>query len=407
MFKRFEQASKGKLIVTRKLQSQIDYLHKEVGSYEWIGVLLYKKLEGDIASPSTLVIRAEKLFLMDIGTTTTTKAIIDSEEVLAMYDQVPDIFEVKQGLIHTHHTMDSFFSNEDWDELNDNTKNHNYYLSLIVNFKGAYVAKISYMADVQNIFTFKNASDEVKTSTSTQKVMVVFDMDITKESDPIEQDFIDRYEEMKRRNTVTTTVIHSSYYPPLGNAYRSGPPSRWGGQGQDGWDREDPEEGKKEVGEVGNLPTFPEVRETKQAGKTVLSTGPLDRLGHNEARGIALDWLNLALVQEVTTPVKEFNTVIEGIMYFADLYNSRYDTGEYARFNSAMQKLLVVASSDYKPSVTAKRIADIMNDYSYTPSICRLSNDLRDIATNHPQYLAITRKIEGTEKTLKVTKKSK
>jgi len=46
-------------------------------------------------------------------------------------------------LIHTHHNMETFFSGTDMGELHDSAPSYNYFLSLIVNYKNEYIAKIA------------------------------------------------------------------------------------------------------------------------------------------------------------------------------------------------------------------------------------------------------------------------
>lgn len=55
------------------------------------------------------------------------------------------------NLIHSHHNMTCFFSGTDMSELHDNAPNHNYYLSLIVNYKedtgNNWCAKVAYVTE--------------------------------------------------------------------------------------------------------------------------------------------------------------------------------------------------------------------------------------------------------------------
>lgn len=394
-YSKVDLTPKGKVIISKELQGQIDFLHKEVGSYEWIGILLYKKLEGDIADPSTLVLKAEKLFPMDIGTSTSTKAEISAEEVMVMYDKVPDILELKQGLIHTHHTMDSFFSGEDWDELDINVGNHNYYLSLIVNFKGTYVAKIAYLADVVNVFTFKNSDDEEKSMTSQKKIMMVFDLEIVKELGNVTPDFIERYEDLKKSKKKSTYVTHS------------GPHYNWGRV--DDWDDNSSEGsiGKKDVGEVGQGTGFRGVREEHRGGGRTTLRIPSDSLTHTDARAMLLQWLNDGLAESGSPRIALFSTCIEGLAWLGEYYRSRHASGEYKRFLDIMQRILVDISSDYKPSVTERALSIVLGDYCYAGPGMTIAKDLKNIVAAHPQFIAILRKIEKDKKNNKKHVKDK
>lgn len=127
-----------KLILTDNIMSQIDYLHKIVGSVEWSGVLVYKVNKGSIEDYKNLEVEVLEILPMDVGTSGYTEYELSSADDYTfnnLCDRVMMDENLKIGHIHTHHGMNCFFSGTDTQELHDNAPNHNYYLSLIVNFK--------------------------------------------------------------------------------------------------------------------------------------------------------------------------------------------------------------------------------------------------------------------------------
>lgn len=96
---------------------------------------------------------------MDIGTAGHTQFEYD-ESVIDVYEKNPEYMECRLGLVHSHNTMSTFFSGEDMEELEDNTANTDFYVSLIVNNASKYTAKIAWRTDEEvNIETtgwFKN-----------------------------------------------------------------------------------------------------------------------------------------------------------------------------------------------------------------------------------------------------------
>ena len=159
----------GKLIITPHLQEQIDIFHAFAGSIEWSGILLYTIDKGDISNPDELVITAKAMFPMDIGTAAYTEYDY-GPEVMDMYDMYPKALEEGWilGHIHTHHSMKAYFSGTDLQELRDNIDNHSNYLSLIVNFKKEYCAKIckkgSRKVESKSLTTFSSLiSDKIST----------------------------------------------------------------------------------------------------------------------------------------------------------------------------------------------------------------------------------------------------
>ncbi len=93
--------NKPKVIVSQYLKSQIDYFHKEVGNVEWSGVLHYKITKGSILEPANLEIRAENVYLMDIGTSSYTEYEMN-EDIIDFYDKYPEVENMKKGHLHTH-----------------------------------------------------------------------------------------------------------------------------------------------------------------------------------------------------------------------------------------------------------------------------------------------------------------
>ena len=62
----------------------------------------------------------------------------------------PEVLNWKIGHIHSHASMNVFFSGTDMSELETNAKSHNFYLSLVVNNKLETVAKVITYAEAQN-----------------------------------------------------------------------------------------------------------------------------------------------------------------------------------------------------------------------------------------------------------------
>lgn len=191
--------AKAKLIISKELQSQIMCLHNQVQDIEWSGTLFHSVASGNINDPENLVLKAEKVFLQDVGVGTYTEFETD-ETILDFYDQYPAIEKGwKQGLIHSHHTMACFFSGEDTSELHTNAGKYNYYLSLIVNHKSQFCAKIAIVAKYsieKELYTFKgfNGEETIETKGSQTDVLMVIDCNIEFEQDKFE---LDRYAYIK------------------------------------------------------------------------------------------------------------------------------------------------------------------------------------------------------------------
>jgi hypothetical protein len=177
----FEMKDHGRLILPENVINQIMYLHAEVGSTEWSGILLYDVVSGNPSKPADFVLKANHIFLMDIGSAGYTSYETDGD-IVDMYDKIEGAMDMKIGHVHSHHTMSAFFSGTDTDELMTNVDKHNYYLSLIVNFAGIYSCKVVFLSEVKNTryMHYVNDSGELKKfiQKDDETHMVTIDMDI-------------------------------------------------------------------------------------------------------------------------------------------------------------------------------------------------------------------------------------
>lgn len=198
-------SKKIKVILSSKLVNQVTCLHREIGNIEWSGTLLYSVESGSIEGNSELILKAQELWLMDIGSHSYTEISFDSS-IMDMYEAIPnsDPFNTsgvnyKMGLIHTHHNMNAFISGTDKDEIVTNSPKHNYYLSLIVNYDGKYVAAVGVAGETEVITkrTFKGITSE--TTQKSNEVQII-NCDIEFENSDSLLKRIDKIKEEKERN---------------------------------------------------------------------------------------------------------------------------------------------------------------------------------------------------------------
>jgi len=142
MSRKIEVGNIGKIIISKNIKNEIDYLHREVGKTEWSGILIYSFESGNFKSLKDLVFKANHVYLMNIGSHGFTSFKYD-EKVVDMYDKVEGAIEQMTGLIHTHHSMGAFISGTDEGELMGNCAKYNFYVSLVVDLFGTYVCRIA------------------------------------------------------------------------------------------------------------------------------------------------------------------------------------------------------------------------------------------------------------------------
>ena len=175
----YEMESKGRLILPVEIINQIMYLHSSIGKTEWSGLLLYDVMSGNPSKPSDFVLKAKHIFLMDVGSAAYTEYETDGD-IVDLYDNIEGAMEMKMGHVHSHHDMNAFFSGTDTDELMQNADKHNYYLSLIVNFSGNYVAKVAFLSERKLVSWMHYTDDhgELKKfkEETNEKTMIVVNM---------------------------------------------------------------------------------------------------------------------------------------------------------------------------------------------------------------------------------------
>jgi hypothetical protein len=112
--------------------------------------MLFYDINGTIQNISEMTIIPREIFLRDIGSKTHTDFEYD-EECMTFVEE-NDLLMSKHGLIHSHNSMNVFFSGEDKDELQENAANHNVYLSLVVNNFMDMVAKVVFIGQSSTIY---------------------------------------------------------------------------------------------------------------------------------------------------------------------------------------------------------------------------------------------------------------
>lgn len=121
---------------------------------------------------------------MNVGNSIYTEYEYDSEFINYRMEN-PNNLNCDLGHIHSHHTMETFFSGTDMRELHDNAPNHNYYLSLIVNNSFTPTAKIAFkgerMITKKEVTSFFDANGRLIKSTSNteakEEVLFIYDCD--------------------------------------------------------------------------------------------------------------------------------------------------------------------------------------------------------------------------------------
>ena len=230
---------KPELIIPKNVEEKIRYLCNQVHDREWSGTLFYTA-EGSFEE-KTFKATCLDICVMDIGNTVTT-VVTDSPDIVTYRIDHPELLNgtVYEGIVHSHHNMGAFFSQTDVVALKEDGNDRNHALSLVVDNRGKYVARIT-----RKINKETQVHQAVETNTTSyydtfnsKRVSLEDNIHSTKTNDFVEKEIIieyfnmeinkatveDRFEELATRlrnlSTKTTTkkVFDKTNYE--GNLYR-------------------------------------------------------------------------------------------------------------------------------------------------------------------------------------------
>lgn len=129
--------------ISEEFVKKCDYLCKKISKLEWSGVLFYELLNQNSKDLSDLVFEVKDIYLLDIGTAGSTSYEEKNDDAYLDYLMtVPDTWQ--RGSIHSHNSMNVFFSSIDISDLAIFADGLNMYLSLVVNNKLEFDARITH-----------------------------------------------------------------------------------------------------------------------------------------------------------------------------------------------------------------------------------------------------------------------
>lgn len=162
-----------------KVKEEIDFLLKHYPNKEWSGVLFYE-IEGTIKDIKNLKVIVHDMFVMDVGTGGSSSFNWDEELVGFMMD-TPGIKTMRKGDIHSHHTMQAYFSGTDWADVGKNSNAFDWLLSIVVssthNWVGKIIARASHIVQIEMIDE-KRESFKVEAKQDEGVVVISYDLDM-------------------------------------------------------------------------------------------------------------------------------------------------------------------------------------------------------------------------------------
>lgn len=204
-----------KMLIPAKVENKIRILLNSIYNIEWSGVLFYT-YTGSFEN-NDLVITCEDIYPMNIGNSVYTE--FENTPDVAGYIVDNQLFDCCHGLIHSHHSMATFFSSTDVNTLQSEGSETIHFVSLIVNNAGEYNAaitrrvKATFEGDMVEEFESYNGEKIIKTSkTVQQREMIMYHyLTVEIEKDGYTIDLYDRIKELRDKNAKTkvTTATNS------------------------------------------------------------------------------------------------------------------------------------------------------------------------------------------------------
>ena len=148
-----------------KIWKLCNYIH----AVEWSGILLYTT-EGTLSDPQNFKIHVKDIIPMHKGTGVATgfnynekkrdnSGIQDRHIDYVIENEEAETWRL--GLIHSHNNMNTYFSSVDLDELQENTPTYINFLSLIVNNRNDFEARLAFVGEAEGeVETSYTALDE-------------------------------------------------------------------------------------------------------------------------------------------------------------------------------------------------------------------------------------------------------
>lgn len=113
-----------------------------VSRTEWSGLLFFE-VNGHPVMGEKFEAVAREMYMQDVGSHSFT-GFKNGTSIIELYERNEKLEDYRMGIIHSHHGMETFYSHTDMSELVDNVQGTDFYLSLIVNNHGEYIAKVIY-----------------------------------------------------------------------------------------------------------------------------------------------------------------------------------------------------------------------------------------------------------------------
>ena len=134
------------LLLSPNVVNQINTMCNLIHDKEWSGVIFYTNNNFNLTD---FEVKAERILLLDIGTTTATNFDFEDPRITDFLMDNPEYFSYNMGVIHSHNNMNVFYSGADNADIGLMSKEFVHYLSIVVNNKLDIIGTITYKSEYE------------------------------------------------------------------------------------------------------------------------------------------------------------------------------------------------------------------------------------------------------------------
>lgn len=139
-----------KLLIKKHCLLKLNYINSQISNTEWMGYLFYK-INGDLNTQLEL----EAIDILPIAKGEPSEVGMSNESIkkVMMYTLDNELEDCGRAILHSHHNMNTSFSHTDTTQLLEWSKGKPYFLSVVVNNKLEFTAKICIEITIKGSFT--------------------------------------------------------------------------------------------------------------------------------------------------------------------------------------------------------------------------------------------------------------
>jgi len=217
------------LYIPKTVSNKIQYVCDEIPNNEWSGILFYK-YEGSLLDINNLRAEVVDILPLDIGS-----AGFTSNEFPKEYSEFllknPHMMEYNHGIVHSHNNMGVFFSGTDNEALAKISDQYAGLISLIVNNKGEYCAKLGVYIKADRVDNITVRDIDYKDKVLSENVSVgyvkVYNAKIEKEVINVDLSFQNRIYNLRVNSELQNANKERNLFNQGGFYNNPDTPSRW------------------------------------------------------------------------------------------------------------------------------------------------------------------------------------